>query len=129
MKYSVVKTDNNPFSDYFARSNPSYHQTILNHYVQTVELVIDANTSVLLTEFRKNKSKRADTVMIYFCGFDDYFYHFHLFKYDKKEFDVIVVDIHGFGYNKRYPANNPYPVEHRFNYYDDSEDFSSYRYP
>ena len=101
MQYSVVKTDNNPIRDYFAKGNPSYHQTIINHYVQTIDLAIDANTSVLLTEFRKSKSKRVDTAMLYFCGFDDNFYHFHLFRYDKKDFDVIVVEVHGFGYNKK----------------------------
>ena len=57
-------------------------------------------------------------MLLYFCGYDDYFYHFHIFKYEKKNLDVIVVDIPGFGYNKRYPKDKLYPVENRFNFYD-----------
>ena len=55
MKYKVVETNNNPFGDYFEISNPSYHQTIQKHYVKTNELVLNSETSILLTEFRKDK--------------------------------------------------------------------------
>jgi hypothetical protein len=41
MKYKVVETDNNPFGDYFEISNPSYHQTIQKHYVNSDELEQD----------------------------------------------------------------------------------------
>ena len=126
MKYKVVETNNNPFGDYFEISNPSYHQTIQKHYVKTNELVLNSETSILLTEFRKDKDKQADNVLLYFCGYDDYFYHFHIFKYEKKNIDVIVVDIPGFGYNKRYPKNNSYPVASRFNFYDKLEDIVKY---
>jgi len=57
--------------------------------------------------------------MYYFCGYDDYFYHFHVFEY-AKDFDVLVVDIKGWGYNKRYCSRFPYPVESKFNYYDNA---------
>ena len=73
MKYKVVETDNNPFGDYFGMSNPNYHQTIQKHYVRTKELVLNSETSILLTEFRKDKDKQAENVLLYFCGYDDYF--------------------------------------------------------
>ena len=55
MKYKVVETVNNPFGDYFEISNPSYHQTIQNHYVRTRELVLNNETSIVSTEFRIDK--------------------------------------------------------------------------
>ena len=85
MKYKVVETDNNPFGDYFEIRNPSYHQTIQNHYVKTKELVLNSETAILLTEFRTDKDKKAENVLLYFCGYDDYFYHFHICKYEKKK--------------------------------------------
>ena len=36
----------------------------------------------------------------------------------EKDFDVIVIDIPTFGFNKRYPKDKPYPVDNGFNYYD-----------
>ena len=76
MKYSVIESDSNPFSDYLKEDNPKYHEKIMRHYVKTVELVLGNNKSVLLTEFRKNKDRRAERVLYYVCGYDDYFYHF-----------------------------------------------------
>ena len=52
VKYSVIESDSNPFSDYFKEDNPSYHEKIQRHYVKTVELVLGHNKSVLLTELR-----------------------------------------------------------------------------
>ena len=118
MKYEVVETDDNPLGDYFEISNPSYHQTIQKHYVKTKELVLNSETAILLTEFRQDKDKKAEHVLFYFCGYDDYFYHCHIFNYAKKNIDVIVVDIPGFGYNKGYPKDKLYHVENRFNFYD-----------
>ena len=56
-------------------------------------------------------------VLFYVCGFDDYVYHSHIFNYEK-DFDVIVIDIPSFGFNKRYPKDKPYPAANGFNYYD-----------
>ena len=52
VKYSVIESDSNPFSDYFKEDNPSFHETIQRHYVKTVELVFGHNKSVLLIDFR-----------------------------------------------------------------------------
>jgi len=60
-------------------------------------LVLNSETSILLTEFRKDKHKKAENVLLYFGGYDDYFYHFHIFNYAKINIDVVVVDIPGFG--------------------------------
>jgi hypothetical protein len=117
MNYKTIESHISPFSDYFKDSNPKYHERINKHYIKTIELVFERDKSVLLTEFRKNKDKPADNVIIYFCGYDDYFYHFFLFDYEKKDFDIIVVDIPGFGYNKRYSKNKPYQVERLYNFY------------
>ena len=46
MKYRSVKTNHNPFSDYFETTNPSFHETIKKHYEQTTELVLNSETSV-----------------------------------------------------------------------------------
>jgi len=104
MKYSVIESDSNPFSDYFKEDNPKYHEKIMRHYVKTVELVLGNNKSVLLTEFRKNKDRRAERVLYYACGYDDCFYHVHAFDFD---LDVVVIDIPGFGYNKTYSKRKP----------------------
>ena len=90
----MIHSDSNPFSDYFKADNPTYHDKIQRHYVRTVELIAGKNKSVLLTEFRKNKDRQAERVLCYVCGYDDYFYHFHLFDFD---LDVVVIDIPGFG--------------------------------
>jgi len=52
VRYSVIESDSNPFSDYFKEDNPSFHETIQRHYVKTVELVFGHNKSVLLIDFR-----------------------------------------------------------------------------
>ena len=65
MKYKVVETVNNPFGDYFEISNPSYHQTIQKHYVKTKELVLNSETSILLTEFRKDKDNKLKLCFIF----------------------------------------------------------------
>ena len=87
---------------------------------------MNSETAILLTEFRKDKDNKAEHVLLYFCGYDDYFYHCHIFNYAKKNIDVIVVDIPGFGYNKRYPKDKLYPVVNRFNFYDKLEDIVKY---
>ena len=40
----------------------------------------------------------------------------------KKNIDVSVVDIPGFGYNKVHPKEKLYPVDNRFSFYDKVED-------
>lgn len=118
MTVQIIESTNNPFSDYFQVDNPSYHKLINKFYYKSYELIWK-NNSVLITEFRKNRDKQSDEVMYYFCGYDDYFYHFHVFEY-ARNFDVLVVDIKGWGYNKRYCSRYPYPVESKFNYYDNA---------
>ena len=78
---------------------------------------------MLLTEFRKNKDRRAERVLYYVCGYDYYFYHFHLFNFDV---DVVVIDINSFGYNKKYSKSKPYEVDRLFNYFDDVSEVSEY---
>ena len=78
---------------------------------ETVELDLRHNKSVLLTEFRKNKDRRAERVLFYVCGYIDYFYHFHVFDFD---LDVVVIDILGSGYSKKYSKSKPYEVERLF---------------
>ena len=34
VKYSVIESDSNPFSDYFKEDNPKYHEKIIRHYVK-----------------------------------------------------------------------------------------------
>jgi len=117
MQYQVIKTCNNPFGNYFKETNPKFHALIEKHYVMTTELV-STGVSVLITEFRKYPDKKCDDVMLYFCGYDDYFYHVHFFQFVKHEFDILVIDITGFGYNKRYSPAQPYQPSALFNYYD-----------
>ena len=116
VKHSVIESDSNPFSDYFKEDNPSYHATIQRHYVKTVELALGHNRSVLLIEFRKNKDRRAERVLYHVCGFGDYFYLSHLFNFDLV---VVVIDINGFGYKKKYSTGKPYEVERCLNLFDD----------
>ena len=89
VKYSVIESDSNPFSDYFKEDTAILHEKIQRHYVKTVELIVENNKSVLLSEFRKNKDRRAERAMYYVCGYDDCFYHFHAFDFD---LDVVVID-------------------------------------
>ena len=79
MQYQVIKPCNNPFGNYFKETNPKFHALIEKHYVNTTELV-STDVSVLITEFRKYPDKKCDDVMLYFCGYDDYFYHVHFFS-------------------------------------------------
>ena len=55
-------------------------------------------------------------VIYYFCGYSDYFFHYHLLDYS---FDIVVIDLPGFGFNKEYETTNPYSEGKYFNYYDD----------
>ena len=116
VKYSVIESDSSPFSDYFKGDNQKLHEKIQKHYVKTVELIVGNNKSVLLTEFKKKKDRRAERVLYYVCGYDDCFYHFHVFDFD---LDVVVIDIPGFGYNKKYSKSKAYEVERLFNFYED----------
>ena len=122
-KYSVIHSDSNPFSDYFKEDNPNYHEKIQQHYIRTVELIVGKNKSVLLTEFRNNKDRQAERVLYYACGYNDCFYHFHLFDFD---LDVVAIDIPGFGYKKKYSKSKPYEVERLFNFYNDVPEVCEY---
>ena len=59
-------------------------------------------------------------VIYYFCGYNDYFFHYHMLK---DNFDIVVIDIPGFGFNKKYDIDNYgmniYSDGNKFGYYDD----------
>jgi alpha-beta hydrolase superfamily lysophospholipase len=65
---------------------------------------------------RSSKSKGPKGVIYYFCGYNDYFYHYHMLN---EQFDIVAIDIPGFGFNKQYDPNHPYSDGSLFNYYDD----------
>ena len=62
-------------------------------------------------------------IMFYFCGYDDYFYHYHMLnQVDEKTYtDIIVIDIPGFGYNKSY-IKDAYNEISSYNYFDNTDE-------
>jgi alpha-beta hydrolase superfamily lysophospholipase len=63
---------------------------------------------------------KSTKVIYYFCGYNDYFFHYHMLK---DGFDIVVIDIPGFGFNKKYDLDSNkmtiYSEGKFFNYYDD----------
>jgi hypothetical protein len=70
----------------------------------------------IVSIFKNYKDTTTDRkVIYYFCGYNDYFFHYHMLK---DGFDIIVIDIKGFGFNKLHDPTNPYSEGQYFNYYD-----------
>ena len=63
-----------------------------------------------------NNKKLCNTILFYFCGYNDCFLHTHMFN-TNIDFDIMVIDIPGFGFNKYY-NDFKYEPEKEFNYYD-----------
>ena len=93
--------------------DPLYRDNFTN--ISFVEL--SSNQYTILTLFQKNGDLYQENIMLYFCGYDDYFYHTYVFNYEKFNFDILVIDIPGFGFNKKY--NDNYELNKKYNYYDD----------
>lgn len=95
-------------------SNDPLYKNSFTH-ISFVEL--SSNEYTILTLFQKDKNSYQENIMFYFCGYDDYFYHTYIFNHNKINFDILVIDIPGFGFNKTY--NNNYELNKKYNYYDD----------
>ena len=106
MNNERVKLINNLLNDPLLKSNFTN--------ISFVEL--SSNEYTILTLFRKNRKSYQNNIMFYFCGYNDYFYHTYIFNYKKFNFDILVIDIPGFGFNKKY---NDHKLKIKNNYYDD----------
>lgn len=78
-------------------------------------------TDVCINFFRKEKQNANNKVIYYFCGYNDYFYHYHL-PLTYSDYDFVVMDIESMGYNKSYCNELTGEVEYsakKVNYIDD----------
>ena len=94
-------------------SNDSLYK---NNFTKISFVELSSYEYIILTLFQKNRNSYQDNIMFYFCGYDDYFYHTYIFNYEKLNFDILVIDIPGFGFNKKY---NTSKSNIKNNYYDD----------
>ena len=86
---------------------------------ENINLVQYEIEDCIISIFKKMPLIKSTKVIYYFCGYNDYFYHYHMLE---KGFDIVVIDIPGFGFNKKYDINNNmniYSEGKYFNYYDD----------
>jgi len=105
-----------PYKKYFNKENKDSITFIkLDNNIKFNNKISDEMNYAICTLFKKNINKESNTVLFYFCGYDDCFYHPHMFNY-KDDFDIMVIDIPGFGFNKKYTNN--YNDSKCFNYYD-----------
>jgi hypothetical protein len=68
-------------------------------YEQT-QIIINDKEIVVTKCFRGNSR-----CIVYICGFDDYFYHYHVVE-EYLDLDFIAIDLPGFGKNKGYEFDN-----------------------
>ena len=99
-------------------SNDPLYKNSFTH-ISFVEL--SSNEYTILTLFQKDKNSYQENIMFYFCGYDDYFYHTYIFNCKKFNFDILVIDIPGFGFNKKYDNHNKI----NNNYYDNINKLNS----
>jgi alpha-beta hydrolase superfamily lysophospholipase len=86
---------------------------------ENITLVQYKIADCIISVFKKKPLIKSTKVIYYFCGYNDYFFHYHMLKED---FDIVVIDIPGFGFNKEYDHHNNmniYSEGKFFNYYDD----------
>jgi GTP-binding protein EngB required for normal cell division len=93
-----------------------------NNFTNISFVELSSNEYTILTLFRKNRKSYQDNIMFYFCGYNDYFYHTYIFNYQKFNFDILVIDIPGFGFNKKY---DNYKSKIKNNYYNDINKLNS----
>ena len=107
---------NIPYKKYFNNQNEDCITFIkLDNNIKFNNKISDEMNYAICTLFQKNINKKSKTILFYFCGYDDCFYHPHMFN-SKHDFDIMVIDIPGFGFNKKYTDN--YDDGKFFNYYD-----------
>ena len=70
---------------------------------ENINLVQYKIEDCIISVFKRTQLIKSTKVIYYFCGYNDYFYHYHMLE---KGFDIVVIDIPGFGFNKKYDIDD-----------------------